>query len=431
MQQLAISTADRSNRPSRASTASEVLHHHSVGMACCRSVRHRRRPVPRSTGGPATRRRRLVRCPRGRSHCRGVTLKAPPTPLRCADRRSTRRHRRRHSEGDRRRFGDHVVGVIAGSRCARQPFAPAAVTGALVIQCLLRASALGFLGLPTLLGVIALVPVIVSGYSRARTPGAPHRRRLGLRRHRRRHPCSPPGPPSPCSRTAPRSSKVPTTPPLGSTACATAARMPPVPPSRGTDDFDTASSTMEGWIASGARYLPVVGQHVEALRRGRGPGAELGRDAAITASSADYRDLTADAGQVDLTKIEALQDPVRESAATIAAARASVAHVPSPWLLAPVAQRARPVQREAGRARGPGVPGRARPGASHPNCSEATAPAGTSSPSAPRLRRGTEAGSSAPSASSTSPTGSSTSPSPIALTVSIPRHPPCTRSPAA
>ena len=57
--------------------------------------------------------------------------------------------------------------MIAGSRWRDRRVT--ALTGALVVQCLLRGSAVGFLGLPTLLGLLALTPVVWSGYTRART----------------------------------------------------------------------------------------------------------------------------------------------------------------------------------------------------------------------------------------------------------------------
>jgi len=225
--------------------------------------------------------------------------------------------------------------VIAGSRWRDRRVT--ALTGALVVQCLLRGSAVGFLGLPTLLGLLALTPVVWSGYTRART----RERRIGLGIAIGVATVSVVLATGAAvtvlsSRTSFQNGADHATAGLDrlregdSDAAGAAFRA-------GTADFDEASSTMEGWIASGARVLPVVGQHVEALRRVADSGAELGRNAATTASSADYRELTANAGQVDLAKVAALQAPVRESAATIAAAQDSVSAVSSPWLLPPVA----------------------------------------------------------------------------------------------
>ena len=64
--------------------------------------------------------------------------------------------------------------------------------------------------------------------------------------------------------------------------------------------------------------MPVVGQHVEALRQVSAAGRDLSTSAAITASTADYRDLTAEQGQVDLARVSALQGPVADSAAVAA-----------------------------------------------------------------------------------------------------------------
>ena len=62
-------------------------------------------------------------------------------------------------------------------------------------------------------------------------------------------------------------------------------------------------------------------------------GQDLGTSAAETASTTDYRSLTASGGQVDLQQIAALQGPVARSAATVEDALAAVDAVNSPWLV--------------------------------------------------------------------------------------------------
>lgn len=101
-------------------------------------------------------------------------------------------------------------------------------------------------------------------------------------------------------------------------------------------DFTRASSSVTGPLSWGGRYLPIVGQHVAALREVASAGNDLATSAGVTASTADYRSLTAEGGRVDLVKVRALQGPVSASAQTISSALATVAAVRSPWLLRPV-----------------------------------------------------------------------------------------------
>nr|WP_283250917.1 DUF4012 domain-containing protein [Rhabdothermincola salaria] len=98
-------------------------------------------------------------------------------------------------------------------------------------------------------------------------------------------------------------------------------------------DFERASDRLEGPLTWAGRYVPVVGQHVDALRAVASAGGDLGDSAAITASTADYRTLTAEGGQVDLAQIVALQEPVADSATTVTGALDAVDSVRSPWLV--------------------------------------------------------------------------------------------------
>ena len=118
------------------------------------------------------------------------------------------------------------------------------------------------------------------------------------------------------------------------------------------DTFQDGSDSLEGWLTWGGRFVPLVGQHVVGPAAGRGPaGVVLDRSAATTASTANYRELTADDGQVDLAAIAALQQPVTSSAATITAALASVETVRSPWLVRLRRRPARPLRRASRRRR--------------------------------------------------------------------------------
>ena len=229
-----------------------------------------------------------------------------------------------------------LIGVITFSD--RRDRVVATALGALTVQVLLRSPSFGFVGLPTVVGAVALAPLVWSGYSMARQ----RERRAGVM------------------------AVLVTTAVvlvLGSAAMVTAlgtrstladgvdlaarglesigAGDTPGAADRFTaaaDTFQKGSDSLEGWLTWGGRLVPVVGQHVEALRRVASAGVALDRSAATTASTANYRELTADDGQVDLAAIEALQEPVASSAAIITSALHSVATVRSPWLVGSVAR---------------------------------------------------------------------------------------------
>ncbi len=231
-----------------------------------------------------------------------------------------------------------VLMVLGGfmTFSARRDRVLATAIGALVVQVLLRAPSFGFVGLPTIVAVVALAPVAWSAFGLARR----RERQVGLALA------------------------------LGTLGLATVLGIVALVGALGTrtrldagvelagrgldavragdtsgaaerfdgaaDIFEDASDSLEGWRTWAGRYVPVVGPHVEALRRVASAGVVLDRSAATTASTANYHDLTAENGQVDLAVVESLQEPVARSADLIAAARRSVAAVRSPWLLTSV-----------------------------------------------------------------------------------------------
>ena len=101
-------------------------------------------------------------------------------------------------------------------------------------------------------------------------------------------------------------------------------------------EFDNASSSLDGPLGLAGRAVPVVGQHLEALRRVSSSGGNLASAASQAASTADWGELSAASGDVDVVRMQAMQQPVAESSAAIAEALATVADVRSPWLLGPV-----------------------------------------------------------------------------------------------
>jgi hypothetical protein len=98
-------------------------------------------------------------------------------------------------------------------------------------------------------------------------------------------------------------------------------------------EFERASSQLDGPMGLLGRAVPVVAPNLEALRRVSATGAALGATASQAAATANWRDLTALDGRVDVEKVRSMQAPIAESSAALDAALATVADVRSPWLL--------------------------------------------------------------------------------------------------
>ena len=207
-----------------------------------------------------------------------------------------------------------------------------ALIGALAVQALLRGPTYGFLGLPTLVGAVAVVPTIWSGFRRA----GPRSRRVALR-------------------LGVGATIVISLASVGAALAAISSRddfqagadgatagldlvrdgdTPEAAAAfdEAADRFGDANATLESPLTWVGRFVPVVGQHVDALRRVSAAGQDLGESAAVTASTADYRSLTADGGVVDVARVIALQEPLDQSAATLDAALDTATGVRSPWL---------------------------------------------------------------------------------------------------
>jgi MFS family permease len=102
-------------------------------------------------------------------------------------------------------------------------------------------------------------------------------------------------------------------------------------------EFDNASSSLDGPLGYLGRGVPIVAQQLEALRRVSAAGEDLGAAASEAAATADWGDLAAEGGTIDLKLVATMQGPLAQSSAAIDDALATLADVRSPWLLAPLA----------------------------------------------------------------------------------------------
>ena len=108
----------------------------------------------------------------------------------------------------------------------------------------------------------------------------------------------------------------------------------------------TASGPL-GWIG---RTVPIAAQHLSAMREVSAAGFDLATTASDAASSADWRNLTATGGRVNLIAIEAMREPAIAAAAATTAALNVIDDVRSPWLIGPVSSRLDALGREITRA---------------------------------------------------------------------------------
>ena len=227
-----------------------------------------------------------------------------------------------------------LIGLITFSD--RRDRLEAALLGAFAVQALLRGPSFGFVGLPTLVGLAALGPLAWSTYRVARTREKRLSRTVALVT------LVIVGAFSVSAavgaflvRDTLQVARDQATAGLdliraGDTAGATTQL------TLAAEEFAAAADSLDNPLLWGGAYVPVVGQHVEALRQVSAAGRDLSTSAATTSSTADYRDLTAENGQVDLARVRLLQGPVADSAAVAASAVDAVATVRSPWLLSPV-----------------------------------------------------------------------------------------------
>lgn len=90
------------------------------------------------------------------------------------------------------------------------------------------------------------------------------------------------------------------------------------------------------WLGPG-RWLPVIGQHTEALQVVSARGLQTGRAALDVLEALDRDSLTIAAGAVDLDAVRVLEPSVRALAVAAERATADLSALDSPWLVAPVA----------------------------------------------------------------------------------------------
>ena len=212
-----------------------------------------------------------------------------------------------------------------------------AVVGGLAVQSALRMPSQGFFGLPSLIAIVALVPLFASAYERS-----PNRIRTRVRR---------------------LVLTVVALVFLASAGLALAAALGRSELNRAVDssraglemirtgrqtqaataldaaslDFGQAHNVLGAFWTWPARLVPVVAQHRDALVSASASGGVIARTGSVAAQTAPYQELKAANGTVDLTVVRSMQTPVADTAAALLAAQRTLRATRSQWLLQPVA----------------------------------------------------------------------------------------------
>jgi Protein of unknown function (DUF4012) len=212
-----------------------------------------------------------------------------------------------------------------------------AVVGALVVQSALRMPSQGFFGLPSLVALVALVPLFASAFERS-----PDRIRTRVRRVTL----------TVCALAVVASAGLALAAALGrsqlnSAVDSSKAGLEMIRTGRQTEassrldaasvDFGHAHDLLAAFWTWPARLVPVVAQHRDALVSASASGGEIARAGSVAAKTAPYQQLKAANGTVDLAIVRNMQVPVAETATALLAAKRVLQETRSEWLLQPVA----------------------------------------------------------------------------------------------
>jgi hypothetical protein len=244
-----------------------------------------------------------------------------------------------------------ALALAFGAVLAPRPYRRlGALIGALSVQVILRWPPLGFHGGTALLAVAAVTPVLVSAWRNLRSQ---HRSRvlagvgalLGL------------GVvlslPAAVSALSARGAVQGGTDAARQSLDDVAAGKPSVAVTElkiAAGELGRAHQRTAGWWDLGAYLVPVVAQQQRAMAQVTAAGRDLASSASVEAGAIDFESLKYHQGQIDLSAIGALINPVNSLKEQIASAQAVVGRNRSGWLLGPVANRIAQLRTELAKA---------------------------------------------------------------------------------
>lgn len=105
------------------------------------------------------------------------------------------------------------------------------------------------------------------------------------------------------------------------------------------DEFRSVADGAGAWWMAPTRVVPVIAQHVRALRVAAESGAELNDFADELAGTVDYDRLQRPDGSVDVALLAQFAGPVQQADDALTRVSGALADVESPWLVAPLGDR--------------------------------------------------------------------------------------------
>jgi hypothetical protein len=229
-----------------------------------------------------------------------------------------------------------VTALTAGTR-RRPPAILGAITAALATQALLRLSAFGFFGAPSLVVAAAIAPLLASAY-RHGPQRARRRARVGVlvagglvmlalvgfgvaalgARPKLEHGVAQ-------ARVGLDAARA------GDQTASVAALH------ESSESLDSAHQQLSAPWALPLRAVPVAAQQATALAQAAELGADLADTGTITVSQANYREMRSAKGTIDLNKLAAMQQPIATSADALHDAQRRIDALDTGWLVAPIA----------------------------------------------------------------------------------------------
>ena len=116
-----------------------------------------------------------------------------------------------------------------------------------------------------------------------------------------------------------------------------------------------ANDRLTGPTTAIARYLPVVGPNLAAVRVLTAAGADVARQAAAVVAAVDPLQLRAPDGRIDVERLDAMRSPLRTTRSAIDRAIDALERAHSPWLVPQLVQRSAGLRSQLVRAQSSGA----------------------------------------------------------------------------
>jgi hypothetical protein len=108
---------------------------------------------------------------------------------------------------------------------------------------------------------------------------------------------------------------------------------------RSNASFQSAHDSLEAWYTQPARLVPLLSFQADSLARLSSVGNQLAGVGAQVAQGANYHDLDVNDGQINVTKIVALDQPLGDVQQALTAATTSVSQIDTDWMAPPIRDR--------------------------------------------------------------------------------------------